>query len=333
MNKVSSSRTVVVLGAGASRGVSYASRAEIPSPLDRDYFDLLQRFKHSRNDERAVSNVVKWTQGLPFEYWRSMEQSFYTLQSKSYLARKLNIKGTFPSDADIVTAYVNATGALLRAAHGKRSCDYHISLIQGLTNRDTILTFNYDLVAERAMSRIPAIRSKKFGPWIYGFDSARQPSEWNAPWLLKLHGSFSWDYPQETTQRFQLRLDSWDRLQEAPGFRRFGTTGTEFPIFLPFWDKRIENPPWLSVWRKAYNRLTKATGLVIWGYSLPKTDLKAFQLFNLARLTGVNLCVIDPSSETKDRWRKLFMTSKFWEYSRIEDFLESPPAWWVSPKP
>lgn len=328
MSPPTTKRIVVLLGAGASRGASYAGKMQIPSPLDRDYFDLLQRFKHSQHDDAAIRNVVKWTQDLSFEYWRSMEQSFYTLQSRSYLAKKLKIKGTFPSDADVVTAFVNATGALLRAAHGKKSCDYHISLIRELTNDDTIITFNYELVAERAFSKISSIRSKTFGPWVYGFESDRQPAGWSAPWLLKLHGSFSWDYPLEGSEQFELRLEKWDDLEEAPGFRRFGTINTEFPIFLPFWDKRVENPPWVSIWRKAFNRLTKCNGLVIWGYSLPKTDLKAYQLFKLARLEQINLCVVDPSSETKDRWRKLFLTSKFWEYSRIEDFLQSPPPWW-----
>jgi hypothetical protein len=120
----------------------------------------------------------------------------------------------------------------------------------------------------------------------------------------------------------------WDDLEEAPGFKRFGTEKTEFPIFLPFWDKRIERQPWLEIWRKAYERLSKCTGLVIWGYSLPKTDLKAYQLFSLARRNNMNVCVIDPSPDTKDRWRKLFLSSKFWEYSYIEEFLKARPAWW-----
>jgi hypothetical protein len=34
--------TVVVLGAGASRGVSYADDSSLPSPLDFDFFDLLR---------------------------------------------------------------------------------------------------------------------------------------------------------------------------------------------------------------------------------------------------------------------------------------------------
>ena len=92
MSPPTTKRIVVLLGAGASRGVSYAGKMQIPSPLDRDYFDLLQRFKHSQQDDAAILNVVKWTQDLSFEYWRSMEHGFYTLQSSSYPAKKLKIK-------------------------------------------------------------------------------------------------------------------------------------------------------------------------------------------------------------------------------------------------
>jgi hypothetical protein len=80
----------VVLGAGASRGVSYARQRDIPSPLDRDFFDLLQRFDPDEKDEECVERTLRWAQQLPDEYWRSMERSFYTLHLKAYLLRKLN---------------------------------------------------------------------------------------------------------------------------------------------------------------------------------------------------------------------------------------------------
>jgi hypothetical protein len=148
-------RNVVVLGAGASRGVSYWREMPIRSPLDRDYFDLLQRFDPISKNAATIKRVVAWAQKLPFEYWRSMEQSFYTLQSRSHVASKLGVTGTYPTDGNIVTSFVNATGALLRAAHGKESCDFHRKLAENMTESDSIMTFNYDLVMERAPQRNP----------------------------------------------------------------------------------------------------------------------------------------------------------------------------------
>lgn len=322
-----SDRTTIVLGAGASRAVSYGRKASTPSPLDRDFFDLLQRLEPHHKDSESVTDVLRWAEELPVEYWRSMERSFYTLHSRSYLARKLKIAGSFPTDSDVVTSFVNATGALLRAAHGREFCTHHKRLFNGLSNRDSIVTFNYDLVPERALKEIDDVSTNPFGVWLYGFKADSQPAGWSAPQLLKLHGSFSWDYPKSKGDWFSLRIKKWDQLEEAPGFPRFKEKSTEFPIFLPFWDKKIERPPWDRLWRKAFERIAKCKNLVVWGYSLPVTDIKAHQLFTLALRTPFNLCVIDPSSETRERWRRTFPMAKFWEYSNIDEFFQTAPKW------
>ena len=49
----------VVLGAGASRSVSYAHEREQPSPLDSDFFDLLNRLEPRTEDAGAVQFVRK----------------------------------------------------------------------------------------------------------------------------------------------------------------------------------------------------------------------------------------------------------------------------------
>lgn len=58
----------LILGAGASRGVSYARDREVLSPLDRDFFDLLQRLdpKDSK-DEECKDKTLRWVQQLPPE--------------------------------------------------------------------------------------------------------------------------------------------------------------------------------------------------------------------------------------------------------------------------
>ena len=121
----------------------------------------------------------------------------------------------------------------------------------------------------------------------------------------------------------------WEDFDRAPGYKGHHGEGTEFPIFLPFWDKRVEKHPWLSMWRKAFERLKQASNLIVWGYSLPQTDVKAQQLFSLACMgRKFNLCVIDPSSATRERWRELAPDAKCWEYYGIADFLKYPPKWW-----
>src|ERR1700726_1242520 len=88
-----------VLGAGA-RAVSYARRTDVASPLDRDFFDLLQRLQAKEKDDVAVRWVLGKILTLPFEYRRSLERAFYTLHLRSYLQRKLS--GTDESEEEAV---------------------------------------------------------------------------------------------------------------------------------------------------------------------------------------------------------------------------------------
>jgi hypothetical protein len=107
--------------------------------------------------------------------------------------------------------------------------------------------------------------------------------------------------------------------------------GPEFPILLPFWDKTIEENPWLGFWKEAYLHLERCDTIIVWGYSLPPTDVKARELFSIAvkdNGSGTKLCVIDPSQQTRQRWRDLYPRAQFWEYLRIEEFLSRPPQWW-----
>jgi hypothetical protein len=130
-----------VLGAGASRAVSYARTRDVLSPLDRDFFDLLQRLEPQEKDEAAVEWVVKQMSTLPFEYRRSLEKTFYTLHLRSYLRRKLSGADRTQEEA-VLSHFARAVVALLRKAHGTRTCENHKSLLQSLRSADAVVSFN-----------------------------------------------------------------------------------------------------------------------------------------------------------------------------------------------
>jgi hypothetical protein len=101
---------------------------------------------------------------------------------------------------------------------------------------------------------------------------------------------------------------------------------------LPYWDKRIEKKPWKAIWLRAAQQLRRTRQLIVWGYSLPLTDLKARELLRLSFspevsvLTGV--CVIDPNAEASQRWRRIFLNQRFWTYGSIQEFFKDPPDWY-----
>jgi hypothetical protein len=212
--------------------------------------------------------------------------------------------------------------AVLRSAHGKETCCHHVELFRNLKSPDAILTFNYDLVPERAMRALHS--QTRFGEWLYGFGRS---SEKVAP-LYKLHGSVNWE-PDFRRGRVWAREKSWADFDSQPGYR---ARGPAFPILLPYWDKKIEQEPWRTIWQLAGHQLEDTSSLVIWGYSLPLTDLKAQALLRICTAPGhsklANVCVIDPSKETRNRWRALFLKQRFWQYENIVQFLGAPPDWW-----
>jgi hypothetical protein len=325
--------TTVVLGAGASRSVSYAHKGGYPSPLDSDFFDLLQRLRPADEDKEAVRSVLQQVSSLPHECWRSMERAFYTLHLRAYMAEKLAGHVQVPSDNQVVAEFARCVQALLRKAHGTNRCQNHYRILRRLHKPDTVISFNYDLVPERAIRRVADDRSVEFGPRLYGLDDGPPISD--LPLILKLHGSSNWRMKQNGEEdRIEIRTQAWHDLDPKPGYRGHLGEGTTFPIFLPFWEKRIEKGPWLPIWQTAFTRLRRSQRLIVWGYSLPPTDVKAQHLFAIALASKpLSLCVIDPSAGTRTRWRELLPKAKYWEYESIKDFLAQPPLWWPKTEP
>lgn len=139
---VRDSRTALILGAGASRGVSYAHLGAYPSPLDSDFFDLLQRLTPNPKpgkDDKAVAFVLSHLKSLPHEFRRSMERTFYTLHLRAYLEQKLAEEQPIISADRIMAQFARAIQALLRKAHGKEVCQHHQRIFGSLHGSDAIL--------------------------------------------------------------------------------------------------------------------------------------------------------------------------------------------------
>lgn len=326
-NRLQKMPITLLLGAGASRSVSYAHEGGHPSPLDKDFFDLLKRLNPRQRDAAAVDFVLSELESLPDHYRRSMERSFYTLQMRAYLQRKLTVGDSDESaEQRIISTFARCVQALLREAHGKKTCRLHAKVLSHLHSADTIVSFNYDLIVERAFSSLVSASTLGFGDWVYGFANPRRHSHF--PLLLKLHGSSNWRLrPGES--KFVVLTKTWGDFSITSGYVGHRGHGTTFPIFLPFWDKRIERKPWLALWQTALARLKGSGSLIVWGYSLPETDVKAQQLFELAfRGRKFRLCIVDPSSATRERWREMFPNAMYWEYQSIQDFIRQPPDWW-----
>jgi len=115
-----------------------------------------------------------------------MERTFYTLHLREYLSRKLK-GGSTSSEEAIVKNFARCVQELLRKSHKKEICGNHKNLFSKLHAQDAIVSFNYDLVIERALRKIAESRNVNFGKWLYGLDSRSTRAD--LPVILKLHGS------------------------------------------------------------------------------------------------------------------------------------------------
>ena len=343
----------VILGAGASRDVSYARGGEgcsggdlgpkMPSPLDNDFFDLLQQLEAQTQAgttkeamKRIIDKVLHWS-GDPL--WQSMEKMFCSLHVSAVLGHKLFAPELKDPAKELVNDFLSSIRALLNEAHGTRACFKHHMILQNLFGEDAVMTFNYDFVVERMFAGPPGrkpINTYPFGEWFYGFCERPKDTPIHIPTLYELHGSVNWELREdehgEVKDARKSWPSTWGELAREIDYSVTGRLGCDSdanwraPVLLPYWDKRIEKGLWLKIWKAAAAQLRRTSGLIVWGYLLPTTDLKARELLRLAfeapeaKLRKVT--VIDPSRETQDRWRRMFLSRQFWRFDSYEEFDE-----------
>lgn len=137
-----------------------------------------------------------------------------------------------------------------------------------LTKDDTILTFNYDNVVERA--------AELAGHEYYNALKTTHPQKLmnsvRNPDLLKLHGSATWVTSGElksiSLEEIECRRYYWPQVIDDPKFKiMIGTPGLSKSRFAA----GVLEP----IWKKAKEAIANADLVSIIGYSMPPTDTEA----------------------------------------------------------
>lgn len=289
--------TVVVLGAGASRGSSCARPTGVAPPLDADFFAQAQRMSSGSltRDDRDLFNFVReeFGQGnIP-----TLEVFFTQITAVDRFHHEFNIRGR-PSGK-----FGRHLGTLRRLiprvfgeALGGQTCLWHCRIASALRAGDAILSFNYDTLIDRALKDAAG---KRWNPDVgYGFKVSHGSELWSPPpspgphvrnpiRLLKPHGSLNW--------RVDEAADTVALVEEY-------TPETADSIVPPTWDKSIvSNRPWNDVWRSAREVLGLARLLIVVGYSVPVTDQLSQALLR-ADVNSLNgLIIVNPDPESRRR--------------------------------
>jgi hypothetical protein len=184
--------------------------------------------------------------------------------------------------------------------------DVYLGIMAGYFQLDRdhcpIITFNYDLIVERALSNLGIEFTYAIPDDVAVYVdepfktlTVRRPRR-NAVPVLKLHGSVNWASARDNADRLLQLGDRFDTMKEggptpdafAPlllGQRREELLQKDYVLIFGDYDRRNTNPllvppSWQKVltgglskvWDWAVGELRSATRVILLGYSIPATD-------------------------------------------------------------
>jgi len=296
-------KTVVVLGAGASRGASFVGGHGVQPPLDADFFTQAQRLTGTLTaDDKALFQFIREEFGIAS--FPTLETFFTQVEAVNRFHHDFNIRGRVSTKfGKQLTTLRRLIPKVFAAAFEGKECDWHARLANSLRAEDAVLSFNYDCLIDEALAaEVPKRWRASKG---YGFEIAEGTERWEttpgrgAPYknpirLLKPHGSLNWIISGEPAVH----------LSEPYG------RGSANSIVPPTWDKSdVAEWPWNEVWREARRVLAQARQLVVIGYSVPVTDQLSQALLraDVSKLDG--LVVVNPDPGARDRVLNLFSSA------------------------
>jgi hypothetical protein len=235
----------------------------------------------------------------------------------------------------------------------------HGSLAERVEIGDTVISYNYDLLFDRALWEAKKASSDDYGvAFNDAVDGSPGPSVREAyrrepeiqlgcqevregvP-VLKLHGSLNW-LGLEHAKLFKRDPEVF-YLPEAinvslgpdfwwSGFGSLSQSGRLRPIIVPpTFAKDALSGPMGKLWPRAKEALEKCDRVVIIGLSLREADYQTRWLLRTAlaaaRPRDIEIDVVNPSSEDRNRFRGFFLgLGRVVPYESIEKFLAGRPT-------
>ena len=239
---------------------------------------------------------------------------------------------------------------LLELTHNSLS-PLHVKLADGLTDSDTVISFNYDLLMDYALEHTKkwfpnsgyriafkqVIEHDKFLPLI-------TTSEFGIPYL-KLHGSLNWLYgispyrilfnaPAPTGEDIFLLKSINHEIIPGPmdiaGKHEYTENNIYYDlhslIIAPLKDKPYYSMPkaLLSLWNLAANAMKMADELILIGYSMPESDTKSRGLIQQAKKGHPVLSLVDINpNPVIERLESLLNYKPSFVYNSFQDYVNT----------
>lgn len=342
---VSSLRTVLILGAGATRGAIgdvLVKRKHVRAPLNADFFIVAEKLAEAEGENSYVAARLRRVkralrEDLLTPWPPPMETAFSLLYTmKDFPEIYANRRGKKPAPGerheleDFLVLLTRILAAVDRTVPEGNGYDRLASV---LNESDTVITLNYDTALDSALVR------RGWDPRTgYAIGGGSQKVKWYPPkggssltlanvTLLKLHGSLNW-WVRGSSRSVSNVFDSKPVLVTAP--RRNEQAGKIRQIIPPIYGKVFAHEHWRRVWTKAFKALCEAERLVVVGCSIVETDyhLQALlrRVVKLRKTRGNVLkeVVLVDRAKIRRRWKKalrgLSMTHEI-DFPRLESFL------------
>jgi len=334
------SKTILLLGAGASKA------SDFRLPTMRGFFDLAQVPENLKEFLKIFYPAMLVEEFDLEEVLTHLTLSVRRLPSWIPDERVQHSIGVHYPLGDLLW-YVGRRLAI----DPTKICSRHAALFRRLEARDSVLTLNYDLVADQALSVLDRdpndeARFRRFSRMdkladlvgdarlLGGEPMALLPEEHEGGFYLKLHGSLDWLYCPNTG------CPNWKRFYPLSGERikegqkagspcRLCGSIIRSVIVAPLPEKaQVFEGRFGILWNLALRELQQATRIVVIGVSLARSD---FELSWLIRLSGMtrfhklDLVVVNPNESDRAAARRLFGTSRLGtnveEFEDVDEFL------------
>lgn len=202
---------VILLGAGASKAYS-ESVSKVRMPIAKDFFQTFRKLSISENSWILIGNIINYLKKYhhisSFEqfdnYSIDIEQIHSEIEQKlkNFLQTKEDSKEIFMGIYLCFKAYTELIflfSCVINEIQNGPVSKTHVNLVKRLNSDDIIITFNWDTLVDRALSKE---KSWNCFTGYYVKPFAVYQDQWNnndgslvsgnAPLLLKLHGSTNW---------------------------------------------------------------------------------------------------------------------------------------------
>lgn len=363
MSRAESNNTMIVLGNGATIGSKRypienswkESMSKMPSAKSF-FYDLFHQKKTDVHSERFINSLGMTYEGTneflvyawglknnieSFEpkEWENIniEEVFTFLDVGEKMLRKRDRYGLFFSKAK--KSLIDFITIMLTIRCEGQHCEYLINLFSKLKPRDSIISFNWDTIADTTLAML---KTSQFNNYLKIMnDEDIEIERYKQRGLfLKLHGSFNWIVCQNNHCK-RYRRPTLALLTRDKKFPRYVSENfrmcpfckrdkTDVGIIPPISNKLIYKNSFLhKLWLLAREKLAYTKRIVFIGYSFPQTDFYTEWLFrqiNFYEDSNFEIDVVNPEmfkkgSLVSKRYKSIFRNFKMTSYRDLAEYV------------